>query len=239
MEKLLVNETFIKRIITLKEVNISFLMRDDNLFDIGMSKALEIFTVKYKEGLKDKIANNILDRLFTAIVSLKDKPYIQYQKSSCFCEQIANKLKGLLFNFYDKKKNFNDKRGTVLILDRSFDVSAPLLHDYYYGCMIHDLFDVKDNLLNYNGEHKFDEDDHLWKKYKAKHLAEAMGEMQKDFRVFMDSDLSKVQTGSESLDNFEKMSGAMQGMKAYKKQSKNFGVHLRLVQKMNEVSKDT
>ena len=237
MEKLMINETFVKRVLTCKEVNISFLIRDENLFDLGMSTALEIFTVKYKDDLKDRIVNNILDRLFTVVATLKEKPYIQYQRSSLFCEQISKKLSALLYEFYDNtKRPFNEKRGNLLILDRTADVSTPLLHDYLYECMVYEIMDVKDNVLKFNNaEHKFNERDHLWKKNKGKHLAEVLGEVQKEFKVFMENDISKVQTGSETMDNFEKMTGVMQNMKSYKEQSKNFGTHIRMGEKLTEV----
>jgi len=237
MDKLCINETFIKRVLSCKEVNISFLIRDDNLFDLGMSTALEIFTVKYKDELKGKIQNNILDRLFTVVASLKDMPYIQFQKNSIFSEEIAKKLSAQLNEFYsDNKRSHNEKRGNLLILDRSVDVSTPLLHDYFYECMVYEIMEVKDNVLRFNNaEHKFDEHDHLWKRHKAKHLAEVLGDVQKEFKIFMENDISKVQSGKETLDNFEKMSGVMQNMKNYKEQSKNFGTHIRMGEKLTEV----
>lgn len=236
LDKLCINETFIKRVLTLKEVNISFLIRDNNLFDLGMSTALEIFTVKYNNDLKNKIITNILDRLFTVVASLKEKPYVQFQKSSNICEQIAQKIYGQIGEFYEKR-TFNEKRGIILILDRTVDVSAPLLHDHAYQCIIHEIMDVRDNVLHYNSkDHHFGETDHIWKKYKTRHFAEVLVEVSSEFKVFMNNDISKVQRGSVSLDNVEKMAGVMQNMKSYQIESNNFGTHLRMIEKLTTVN---
>jgi hypothetical protein len=38
--------------------------------------------------------------------------------------------------------NFKEPRATLLILDRSFDMTSPLLHDYSYECLVYET--VKD-----------------------------------------------------------------------------------------------
>ena len=46
---------------------------------------------------------------------------------------IAENVKEMLVNFYkDPAIKVKEPRGQMLILDRSFDMIAPILHDYVY-----------------------------------------------------------------------------------------------------------
>ena len=42
-----------------------------------------------------------------------------------------------------------DERPTLLLLERSFDVVSPLLHEYTYQAMVHDLLPVHDDRYTY------------------------------------------------------------------------------------------
>jgi syntaxin-binding protein 1 len=240
LEKLVTQNTC-KRIKTCKEVNLSFLTRDRNLFDIGMSKALEIFTVKNNNEQTGKIVSNICERLFTVCAALKEYPYIQYQSSSKICSQLAQFLNAQLGDFYNSKLK-NENRATLLILDRTFDITTPFLHDYNYETMVYDLFNVKDNQISLKDNkgvlqiYMLDEKDDLWMRYKNKHMCIVFEEIQKDFAQFMESDASKVQKAGDA-NSFEEMSDVLQGMKGYKTKANQFSLHLRLAEEITNVYK--
>jgi hypothetical protein len=46
---------------------------------------------------------------------------------------LADELQKLLDNFYSNyPEKVREPRGTLLILDRSFDIISPVVHDFYY-----------------------------------------------------------------------------------------------------------
>lgn len=59
---------------------------------------------------------------------------------------LAKKLNENLRNFYEKSRNIKIKepRGTMLILDRGFDLISPVIHDYYYQSLVYEFSNVKD-----------------------------------------------------------------------------------------------
>jgi len=65
---------------------------------------------------------------------LNEKPYIQYQGKSKLAEKVGKALQKQFEEFGSKAPDFNFKepRSTILILDRSIDMTAPLLHDFAY-----------------------------------------------------------------------------------------------------------
>ena len=52
----------------------------------------------------------------------------------------------------DWKYNTSRPRGTLLIVDRSIDPLAPLMHEYTYQAMINDLLQVKGELCKLPAE---------------------------------------------------------------------------------------
>ena len=233
LEKL-VTQNLIKRVKTCKELNLSFLIRDKNLFDLGLPGALKIFTVKNNEDSKSKVLSSVMERLVTVCNVLKEFPYIQYQKNSSFCFNLAERLNAQLSDFYQTRYH-NEKRGILLILDRTIDVTTPFLHDYTYEALVYDLFKTKDNELEFNDKkYKLDEKDELWVKYKNKHIAQVIELLQADFKLFLESDVSKVKD-SENAQELDEMSKALQNMKGYKTKTAQFGLHLKLVEEINSV----
>lgn len=225
----LVTAPLVKRIKTCKELNLSFLIKDKNLFDIGLASALKIYPVKTNADQRDKLLSTIMERLFTVCAVMKEYPYIQYQKSSMLCVKLAEMLNAQLSDFYSVK-NYNEKRGILLITDRAFDITTPLLHDYNYETMVYDLFDVVDNEITVGDKkYKLDDKDELWVKYKNKHMCLVFDEIQKDFQAFMQSDLSKV-SKNQDMESFDEMANVLHNMKGYKTKTNQFSLHLKLAE---------
>jgi syntaxin-binding protein 1 len=233
LEKM-VTQNLVRRVLTCKELNLSFLIKDKNLFDLGLPGALKLFTVKNNNDSKSRILSSVMEKLVTVCNVLKEFPYIQYQKNSPFCLNLAEKVNAELSEFYETKF-YNEKRGVLLILDRTIDVTTPFLHDYTYESLVYDLFKTKDNELEFKEKkYKLDEKDELWMKYKNKHIADVIETLQNDFQLFMESDLSKVRD-SDKMEELDDMSKALQNMKGYKTKSAQFGLHLGLVEEINNV----
>lgn len=229
----LVTPFLVQRVKTFKELNLAFLTRDLNLFDIGMGHALEIFTLKGAIERRDQILSNVLERLFTVCATINEFPYVQYQKSSPICTKLAEMLTALLNEFY-QNKIYNEKRGILLLTDRSFDVTTPFLHDYNYESMVYDLFDIKDGVIQLGSQtYKIDDKDELWLKYKNKHMCIVFEQLQKDFDEFMKSDLSKVQ--KQELESFDEMANVLHNMKGYKTKTNQFSLHLKLAEEITNV----
>ena len=58
--------------------------------------------------------------------------------------------------FYSKSKNLKirEPRGTILILDRGFDLISPVIHDYFYQSIVYEFKDVGDEGEVTIGENK-------------------------------------------------------------------------------------
>ena len=174
-------EGIIQHTILIKEFNLSFLIFDDNIFDLGWESGLQIFNCDSEN--ESKLLNSLSHQIFTVCSTLDINPYIQYQNNSKLCKKLSNKLEDI----FDNNKYMNNKKreGIVLLIDRSFDLISPLLHDYNYQSLCYDLLNIKNKRLEVNGKIiKLSNEDEFWNNYKTKHIAEVFEDLFKNFETY-------------------------------------------------------
>ena len=84
---------------------------------------------------------------------MNEKPFIQYQGDSVLCEEVAlsvyKKLEYLYNYSSDAQKGeqveFREPRGTLVVMDRTFDMLTPLTHTYEYQTCVFDYLDVPED----------------------------------------------------------------------------------------------
>mmetsp|Transcript_1481 Transcript_1481/g.3326 ORF Transcript_1481/g.3326 Transcript_1481/m.3326 type:complete len:594 (-) Transcript_1481:583-2364(-) len=100
-------------------------------------------------ALTTPLADRTRDGLFALLLALKKKPAIRYQASSKDAEHIA----ALLSQHLDQhQENLDFGRGEdlpalLLILDRSDDPVTPLLNQWTYQAMVHELLGIRNNMV--------------------------------------------------------------------------------------------
>ena len=235
---MLANENLAYKIKSIKELNVSFFSKN-NLYDFRIPNSMQIFALQGNNFNKQRriFLNKLKDDLMTVIVSMKEFPYIQYQNSN-LCSEFASMVNGNLHELEELKLLNNKRNSILLILDRSFDVVTPVLHDYSYKSIIYDFFQVNsDGFLTVPSEdinnHKLDEKDEIWMKYKNCHISDIFKNICEDVESFKNSDLAKGNTGN--LDNFEDMIRAVQGVTGYREKHKQLNIHLKLCTKIMKV----
>lgn len=83
------NTTLIRRVKTLKEVNLEFCAPESSTFHLDIPNSLPLM---YGDAPSPTLAMDTARKLMTLCVSLNEYPNIRYQTSSRFCEQVANSL---------------------------------------------------------------------------------------------------------------------------------------------------
>lgn len=87
--------------------------------------------------------------LISLLLSLKKSPVIRHQNSS----EMARKLAESVRNIISRDTNLFDFRQSeiaplLLILDRREDPITPLLNQWTYQAMVHEIFGIKSNIVN-------------------------------------------------------------------------------------------
>ncbi|KAJ1737637.1 syntaxin binding protein 1 [Coemansia sp. Benny D160-2] len=157
--------------------------------------------------------NATADRVLSVIACLGIEPYIRYYcpaqslaagnvEYPKIAKEMAEKLQQKLNCYYAHNLNkstnpheapTHSPPSTVIILDRSVDMYAPLLHEFTYQAVVHDLIDLEDgNKYAYEistlaGETRqasatlSEQTDMLWRQHRHKHLGRVAEELATQF----------------------------------------------------------
>ena len=150
-------------------------------------------------------------KIVSLCACLGEYPIIRYYKpraptheAGVLCSHLARFIQNELDQFAQFQRDFpppsNRPRGVLLVVDRSMDVIAPLLHEFTYGAMVFDLLPVKDGekityktLLNQGKpneelkEMEIGEHDRVWVDYRHMQMREVLEKLGDDFAKFREA----------------------------------------------------
>ncbi|KAJ5677772.1 uncharacterized protein N7477_003405 [Penicillium maclennaniae] len=192
------------------------------------------FPVLFHPGCNHLVKNH-LQELAQKVVSLcaclGEYPVIRYYRpraptheAGVLSSHLARFIQSELDQFAQFQRDFpppsNRPRGVLLVVDRSMDIFAPLLHEFTYQAMVHDLLPIKDgdkvtyrtkvNEGKANEEDKdmeLGEHDKIWVDYRHMHMKDVLGKLGDDFAKFRkansqfadDNDKTNVNTIKDML----------------------------------------
>uniref|UniRef100_A0A2P2KQX2 Uncharacterized protein MANES_18G088000 n=1 Tax=Rhizophora mucronata TaxID=61149 RepID=A0A2P2KQX2_RHIMU len=102
----------------------------------------------------------VVDGIAAVFLSLKRRPVIRYQRTSDTAKRIAQETSRLM---YQQESVLFDFRRTevsplLLIVDRRDDPVTPLLNQWTYQAMVHELIGIQDNKVDLRSISKFSKD---------------------------------------------------------------------------------
>ena len=187
----------VARIKTLKELNLEYLAVESSTYHFDMQER-SVLTGLYGPTPDASLPLLLGRKLATLCISLGEHPSIRYQGTSRFARAIAETLNQTLVSY--KRANpavkFNGDdahedrdRGQLLILDRSFDPVAPLVHEFTYQTLAQDLVNLEDgNIYTYNlqtgkGSKEMKsilgEADEFWVEHRYMHISKVIDSIRK------------------------------------------------------------
>ncbi|GAM24344.1 hypothetical protein SAMD00019534_075190 [Acytostelium subglobosum LB1] len=93
--------------------------------------------------------SRIIDGIVSALLALKKKPIIRYSANSELTKTVAE---AVARSMQTERELFEMRKSEpiLLILDRKDDPVTPLLHQWTYQSMIHELLGIRNNRVNLN-----------------------------------------------------------------------------------------
>ncbi|XP_055896787.1 syntaxin-binding protein 1-like [Biomphalaria glabrata] len=173
-----------KFIQTLKEINISFLPYESQVFSLDYP---EVFQSLYKpENTSDQthLLERCAEKIATLCVTLGEFPSVRFglgfERNEALAKLVQQKLDSYKVDEPAMGEGPNKDRSLLLILERGFDPITPLLHELTLQAMAYDILPLPNDIYEYecqNGdetqikEHILNESDDVWKELRHSHLA--------------------------------------------------------------------
>mmetsp|Transcript_19141 Transcript_19141/g.24630 ORF Transcript_19141/g.24630 Transcript_19141/m.24630 type:complete len:678 (-) Transcript_19141:670-2703(-) len=241
----------LKRIKGLVEINVDFLAKEERAFTLDMRDA---FTSFYLRKSGNSVENKIADRLVTVCATLNEYPHIRYKQTSASSTKIANLFKRKMDDFVAQNSTWwyhggpsksssgsaKRDRGVLLLLDRADDCLTPLMHDFTYQSMVHDLLKMDGDRITFQMEAAddaneteakdvlLDERDKLWVELRGKHIAAVIETLSSRIRDIMSSNTGSNLSGGGGNMSLSQMASALKALPEYREVMSKLSQHMHL-----------
>nr|DAD18698.1 TPA_asm: hypothetical protein HUJ06_020161 [Nelumbo nucifera] len=213
----------------------------------------------------DACLNTMAMRIATMFASLREFPFVRYRASksldastvTSFRELVPTKLAALVWNYLSKYKttipNFPQAETCeLIILDRSVDQIAPVIHEWTYDAMCHDLLEMEGNKYVHEVPSKtggapekkevlLEDHDPIWLELRHAHIADASERLHDKMTNFISKNkAAQIQHGSRdgselSTRDLQKM---VQALPQYTEQMDKLSLHVEIAGKINRLIRE-
>uniref|UniRef100_A0A2P2KR14 Vacuolar protein sorting-associated protein 45-like protein n=3 Tax=Rhizophora mucronata TaxID=61149 RepID=A0A2P2KR14_RHIMU len=184
----------------------------------------------------------VVDGIAAVFLSLKRRPVIRYQRTSDTAKRIAQETSRLM---YQQESVLFDFRRTevsplLLIVDRRDDPVTPLLNQWTYQAMVHELIGIQDNKVDLRSISKFSKDQQevvLSSEQDAffkANMYENFGDIGMNIKRMVD-DFQQVAKSNQNIQTIEDMSKFVENYPEYRKMHGNVSKHVTLVTEMSKI----
>jgi len=249
----------VKRLKALGEVNIDFIAKQARAFHFDMNSS-EVFSKLYRQRVNGSspLEHAIADKLVTACASLNEYPHIRYKAGSNVSVQVAKLFNQKFTSFIGKNKDWwyhgdathtEKGRSTLLVMSRTDDCLSPLIHEFTYQAMVHDLLKVKDDKITVQTQGAegpiekdalLNESDELWVELRGKHIADVIQILSGRIRDIVNSStgvaLKKKGSEAKSL-TMNQMANALKALPEYQEVMSKLSQHMHIAHQCMNIFK--
>jgi syntaxin-binding protein 1 len=242
----------VKRLKALSEINLDFLVKEQRAFTFDLSIPFSGYFLRSGSGPAEV---PLADKMVSICATLNEYPYIRYRQTSGICSSIATLFKMKMDEFVSsnptwwyhgsgKSGNTNQERerSTLLLLDRASDCLTPLMHDFTYQSMVHDLLKIEGDKITYGAESAEDpsktedkdvllnEKDALWVELRGKHIAQVIEILSGRIKEICKSSTSSAFSGGGEGGNMSlsQLASALKALPEYREVMSKLSQHMHI-----------
>lgn len=230
-----------------REVNLEFVLAESSVFTLNSPDSLVgLFRAEDSaEVARSKMQeqHRVAGSLATVFATMGELPHIRFASAGGNAAAVADVLHKKLDALcrsgcgYPQRILTDDERPTLLVVDRSFDPLTPLLHEYTYQAMVHDLLQVADDRyrFEYRNEQNqpiakevlLNETDPLWLRYRHMHIADLSDAVNEELKTFHEEYKATVALSSGSA-SLKSMNEGLKAMPKFRELRDRFSLHVHL-----------
>uniref|UniRef100_A0A166FFG9 SNARE-interacting protein KEULE n=1 Tax=Daucus carota subsp. sativus TaxID=79200 RepID=A0A166FFG9_DAUCS len=250
------------RISALREMNLEYFAMDSQGYITDHDRALEDLYCEGAENSRkaDMCMSTMATRIATVFASLKEFPFVRYRAvkdddepkfRDLVCKKLAASVWDTISTYKSTIPNFpKNETCELLILDRSIDQIAPVIHEWFYDAMCHDLLDMDGNkyvveIASKSGgdpekkEVLLEDHDPVWLELRHAHIADASERLSDKMTTFMSKNKAaqlQQKDGEElSTRDLQKM---VQSMPQYNEVKEKLSVHVEIAGQINQIIRE-
>lgn len=174
------------------------------------------------------------------------RPKTATHDAAVLCTHLARFVQEELDGYAQWDPNFpppsNRPQSTLVITDRSMDILAPLVHEFTYQAMAHDLLPIKDGdkttyhiIINEGRSDAEEKDmeltdkDRLWVDNRHLHMKDTIDKLMGDFQKFLEQNphFTKDNDKATSLNDIRDM---LAGLPQFQEMKEAYSLHLSMAQ---------
>ncbi|KAI3727528.1 hypothetical protein L6452_16144 [Arctium lappa] len=256
------------RLRAMKEMNLEYFAIDSQCFITDNGMALEeLYGNEEMTRKGDQCLNMMANRIATVFASLLEFPFVRYRAAksldpttmTTIRDLIPTKLAAAVWNCLMKYKALNNfsfpqtETCELLILDRSIDQIAPVIHEWTYDAMCHDLLDMDGNKYVHEVASKtgglpekkevlLEDHDPVWLELRHSHIADASERLHDKMTNFVSKNkAAQMHHGSRdggelSTRDLQKM---VQALPQYSEQIDKLSLHVDIAAKINKIIRES
>ncbi|OJJ50823.1 hypothetical protein ASPZODRAFT_106723 [Penicilliopsis zonata CBS 506.65] len=218
--------------------------RDPWSFPILFHPACNNLVREHLQGLAQKVVS--------LCASLGEYPIIRYYRprvptheASVLCSHLARFVQEEMDRFAQFQRDFpppsNRPRGVLFVVDRSMDLFSPLLHEFTYQAMVHDLLPINDGdkityktVVNQGGPNEEEKEleigdhDKVWVDYRHMHMKDVLGKLGEDFAKFRAAN-AQFADDDKQVD-VDRIQGMLAGLADFQEGKNIYTLHLNMAQ---------
>ncbi|KAL9328001.1 hypothetical protein ACSQ67_003004 [Phaseolus vulgaris] len=254
----------LSRLGALRELNLEYFPIDSQGFITNNERALEELFGDEENNYRGVTCLNVMaKRIATVFASLREFPSVRFRAAksldattmTTFRDLIPTKLAAgvwdCLMRYKKSIPNFpQTETCELLILDRSVDQITPVIHEWTYDAMCHDLLNMEGNKYvpgKSDGpperkEVLLEDHDPIWLELRHAHIADASERLHEKMTNFVSKNkAAQIQHGSKgsgdmSTRDIQKM---VQALPQYSEQIDKLSLHIEIAGKINRTIRES
>ncbi|KAH0898033.1 hypothetical protein HID58_047601, partial [Brassica napus] len=194
-----------------------------------------------------RYSDRVVDGIAAVFLALKRRPVIRYQRTSDTAKRIAQETAvGEIKLMYQQESGLFDFRRTessplLLVIDRRDDPVTPLLNQWTYQAMVHELIGLQDNKVDLRAIGSLPKDQQVevvlsseQDAFFKSNMYENFGDIGMNIKRMVD-DFQQVAKSNQNIQTVEDMARFVDNYPEYKKMQGNVSKHVTLVTEMSKL----
>ncbi|KAM0944221.1 putative sec1-like protein [Dioscorea sansibarensis] len=226
-----------------QEFYADFVAIDPYHFTLNMNmNHIYMFPAVIDPPSSQNFCDRIVDAIAAVFLALKRRPVIRYQRTSDVAKKVAQETAKLM---YEQESGLFDFRRTeisplLLVIDRRDDPVTPLLNQWTYQAMVHELIGIQDNKVDLRNIGKVPKDQQevvlsseqdLF--FKA-NMYENFGDLGINIKRMVD-EFQQVAKSNQNIQTIEDMAKFVDNYPEYRKMQGNVSKHVAMVTEMSRI----